>query len=203
MLACLPVTRPVRATEPTFAQEPLTLVDAKRQCGIAQEVSQHDEQLSMFITAARQEVERDASLVCYTGTFTWKMTEFPCRDWFELPDIRPVTSITSIVYVASDGTSTTWGGSNYSLETSALNPYVRLAYGQVWPTVRGDIGGITVTFVAGYASVSLIPAKVKYAVQQMVHIKHLESIGGDIREIEQRAASYRRQIQVLKSETYS
>lgn len=196
---CHPVSKSVRSTEPTFAQEPVTLAEAKRQCGLSDGVSQYDEMLQGFIIDARQRVEHDTGIVCYTGTHTLKMTDWPDADWFEIPDVWPVTSITSIAYIAGDGTSTTWSASNYSLDTSAVKPFVKLAYAQSWPAVRGDINGITVTLVAGYASVSAIPQKVKQAVLLATHMKWLEQ-----REVDTRThqMAYDRQIGLLQRGVY-
>jgi uncharacterized phiE125 gp8 family phage protein len=170
---CLPIQKPIRSTEPTPLQEPVTLAEAKKQCEIAADVSYHDEHIQRLVTAAREQVEHDTGLVCYTGTFTWKLTQFPCGDYFELPGVRPVTSITSITYVDTAGATQTWSSSNYALETASVTPYVRLAYGQSWPTLRGDTNGVTVVMVAGYATVLTIPQRVKQAVLLQLHTQWL------------------------------
>lgn len=200
---CYPITRPVRVTEPTSAQEPLSVDEARKQCGIAAGNSYFDNDLStLWIPSARRMVERDASIVCYTGSFAYKRTEFGWLDRFELPDIRPITAISSITYVDSTGTTQTWSSANYVLSTSAVMPYVRLAYGQVWPTVRGDGEGITVTLTAGYASVLAIPAEIKHAVRLAVHIQYLQNIE-KFTEAERQQTAYDRLIAHIKRETYS
>lgn len=172
-VACYPVSRAIRTTEPTTAQEPVTLAEAKKQCEIPSDVSYHDEHIQRLISAARQQVEHDTGLVCYTGTYTWKLTDFPCGEYFELPDVRPVTSITSITYVDTAGATQTLATSVYALEEKAVKPFVYLKYGQSWPTVRGDINGVTVTLVAGYATVLTVPQRVKQAVLLQLHIQWL------------------------------
>lgn len=166
---CYPITRPVRSTEPTDQQEPINLEEAKKQCGISQSVDYHDTAIRRLISAAREQVEHDTGLVCYTGTYTWKQTTFPCADWLELPDIRPVTSITSITYIDGDGASQTWGSSNYSLHTSGVNQYLSLSYNSTWPSLRGDPNGITITMVAGYSNVLTVPKRVKQACLYLVN----------------------------------
>lgn len=195
-----PVTRPVRTAEPTFVQEPVTLDEAKRQCSIPLAVGQHDERLKALIVAAREQVEIDSGLVCYTGTFTWKFTAFPHGDWFELPDIRPITAITSIAYVDTAGASQTWTSTEYALDTSNINPAVHLAYDESWPSFRGDINGIVVTFVAGYASVAAIPQRLKQAVLLQVQIMWDTDIGMDSTKLHE---SYERLLARLRRETYS
>lgn len=178
-----PITRAIRSTEPTTVQEPVTLAQVKRQCKIPPEIGDHDEQLTRILVSARQQVEVDCALVCYTGTFTWKLTDFPCHDFLELPDIRPVTSITSITYTDSSGSSTTLSASVYGLENGTVTPYVKLTYGNVWPSTRGDINGITVTFVAGYASVSVVPENVRQAVLLQANIQWNDSLEIDTQKM--------------------
>lgn len=162
----LPFTKPVRSADPTF--EPVTLEEAKKQCEIAAGVDYHDSHLMGVIQQARETVEDDTGLAIGTGTYTWKFTDWPCTDYFEIPGVRPVTSITSIVYVDSGGTSQTWSTSDYVLETSTVTPIVRLAHLATWPTLRGDINGITVTMVAGYATRLSVTRQIKEAVLSCV-----------------------------------
>lgn len=163
---CHPVSRAVRSAEPTV--EPVTVDEARAQCSLGQNTA-HDELLSGIIVAARQQVEQDTGLVAYTGTFTEKMTEWPWGDVFELGEVRPVTAITSITYVDGDGTTQTLSTSVYAFESSGVKQFVRLKYGQTWPAIRGDINGITVTFVAGHASRAAIPQRFKQAVLLLVN----------------------------------
>lgn len=159
---CHPISKAVRSSEPTFAQEPVGLDQARAQCSLGDNTF-HDPLLVNLITAARAQVEQDTGLVAYTGTFTYKMTDWPYGDVFALDDVRPVTSITSIAYLDTDGASQTLATTVYQLETAAVKQFVRLKYSQNWPAIRGDINGITVTFVAGHASVAAIPQRFKQA----------------------------------------
>ena len=174
----IPAVKPKRTTAPTFEQEPVTIAEAKRQCRVADENSYDDGLFRDLIIGAREQVERDASVACYTGEHTIKKTYWSDlgTSWFEL-NLRPITAITSITYVATDGTSTTWGTDNYSLDTYGVVPFVKLGYGLTWPSLRGDINGITVTCTAGYATVATIPQRIKQAVLLHVHYHYLLSIG--------------------------
>jgi uncharacterized phiE125 gp8 family phage protein len=169
--AVLPITRPVRATEPTALQEPIDLAQAKHHCKLPPEVTINDQQLQQLIVSARRIVEADYATVCYTGSFTWQQSCFPSRDFMLLPDVRPVTAITSIVYTATDGTSTTWSSAEYGLHSGASTPHIGLKYGYVWPVPRGDINGITITYVAGFASVAVLPEEIRQAVKLQTNIQ--------------------------------
>jgi uncharacterized phiE125 gp8 family phage protein len=164
-VACYPVTVPVRTTEPTPQQEPVSAAVAIARLNLGDVGAYHEPELWPMIAAARRKVEHDALLVCYTGTFTCRYTTFPYRDWFELPsNLRPVTAISSITYTGPTGTTDTFSAASYGLWTGALRPSVKLTYNESWPTVRGDLNGITVSVTAGYASVLAIPDDVKTAV---------------------------------------
>lgn len=160
----LPLTTWVRTTEPTFQQEPLTIEEIRRQLGVGGENTYHDPDLKGLIVAARRKVEADTGFVFYTGAHTWKQTYFPASEWLTLPKLRPITSISSITYVDSAGATQTWSSTNYTLDTGSVRPALHLTYGSFWPTVRGDINGITVTAVAGFASIPAVPEELKTAV---------------------------------------
>lgn len=165
VVASYPVSIPVRTTEPTPQQEPVTPAEAIARLNLGDAGEHHEPALRSMIVAARRKVENDALLVCYTGTFTCRYTTFPYRDWFELPsNLRPVTAVGPITYTGSAGTTDTFSAASYGLWTGAIRPAVKLTYGELWPTTRDDLNGITVTVTAGYASVLAIPDDVKTAV---------------------------------------
>lgn len=176
---CL-INKPVRAAVPTF--EPVTLQEAKRQCGLALDGDYHDATLSRLIQTARETVEQDTGIICATGTFTLKFTDWPDAEHLELRSLRPASSITSIVYIAGDGTSTTWSSSEYSLDTGTVVPTIKLGYAYQWPSLRGDLNGITVTLVAGHASQSAVPAMVKQAVLLNLAHQWKTEAGEDVRD---------------------
>lgn len=194
-----PVLKSVRSVAPTKEQEPVTLSEAKKVLDIADSLTYHDSEVESMISEAREAVERDANLVCYTGTFTRKFHEFPCGDIMHIGDIRPITSITSITYVDTAGDTQTWSASNYALESSAIQPYVRLAYGAIWPVVQSSVAGITVTFVAGYASVATMPGLAKRACLTWIkaHWQQDQKLSSDL------MVAYQRLVALLSRETYS
>jgi uncharacterized phiE125 gp8 family phage protein len=174
-----PITRPTRVTEPTFEQEPIGLDDAKRQCRIPLGVADDDDAVRRIVISARQQVETDTGLICFTGSFTWKTTEFPYEDVLELPDIRPITAVASITYLDNSGATQTFSSSYYTFQASGIHQYVHLNYAQVWPVYRDDINGIVVTFTAGYASVALLPENLRQAVFLQCSIQWEDSLGND------------------------
>jgi uncharacterized phiE125 gp8 family phage protein len=201
VLTCLPPTAPIRTTEPTLLQEPVTVAEARKQCRLADSIDYHDQDLIRYIVSARQEVEHDAGIVCYTGAFTWTITEFPSRSWLEIPSVRPVTAIGVITYIDTAGTSQTWASSNYERkEMFRRVPVLALTYGNIWPTLRGDINGVTINFTAGYASVQAIPSSIKSAVLLKLHEMWLLDNGEDPKN---QVMAYERQIELIRRDIYA
>jgi uncharacterized phiE125 gp8 family phage protein len=197
VVECHPISEAVRSAEPSV--EPITVDDLKRQCSLPLEISDRNEQLAAWIVQARQQVEHDARIVCYTGTYTYKMTEWPDEEWFSIPDIRPISSVASIAYIDGAGSTQTWSSSNYALDTSGTRPFIRLAYAASWPAVRGDINGITVTVVAGYASAAVMPQMLKQAVLLAAHMMFLQQQEQDTSKHQM---AYDRQIALLRKGAY-
>lgn len=92
---------------------------------------------------------------------TWRLLldRFPggCSDI--LVDRAPLNEVTGITYVDPDGVTQTFGGSplayeveNPSVETNAY-ARIRLAYGESWPSTRGQRRAVTITVVLGYPTV--------------------------------------------------
>lgn len=154
MTYCPPITKPIRSAEPAFTNEPLTVDEAKRQCGVSADNRHYDQDFQRWIITARQQVEHDAEMVFYTGTFTWKITDWPYGDELAIPCVKPVSSISSITCVDSSGASQTWSSTEYALDTAGLVPLIKLNYGYLWPQHRADTNGITITFVAGYSALT-------------------------------------------------
>lgn len=153
--------KPTRAAAPGF--EPVTLAQAKAQLRIAVANTDHDDYLTRLIQHSRELVEHDTSLIVATGTFSVTARNFPKTDWIELP-LRPVTAITSVTYKDTAGASQTFDAANYSLSNAHAMPRVLLTYNVSWPTTRGYEDDVTITFVAGHASASVVPEVIKQAV---------------------------------------
>lgn len=174
-----PTSKFVRSTAPTLAQEPVTLDEAKRACGLPVEGSYHDAAIARHIAGAREIIEHDRAVACYTGTYVRKMTDFPCGEWFEL-NIYPVTAI-AITYLDTAGATQTWSSAQYALDTSGIIPIVRLNWGYVWPVTQGVVNAVTLTVTAGYATVAAIPATIKTAVLTEVARQFKLEAGEDVR----------------------
>jgi uncharacterized phiE125 gp8 family phage protein len=76
-----------------------------------------------------------------------------------------VTAITGITYVDQAGVTQTWSSAEYTVDIYSRPALVYLAYGCVWPSIRGDERGIAVTYTAGFgAAGTAVPYELRQAV---------------------------------------
>ena len=94
---------------------------------------------------------------------TWKLY---LSDWpraIQLPN-PPLTTLTSIKYLDTGGTEQTLDTSVYLTNTVAEPAVIREAFSQTWPSLRNaQWNSITVEYIAGYASASVVPQAIRQA----------------------------------------
>ena len=144
-------------TEP--ATEPLTIHDAKRHVELASSDTNHDALLLQYITAAREQWERDTSQILISRTMRLTL---PYISQMRFPE-RPVVSISSILFWAGESlTQETMATSIYQLDTATST--LRLGYQQVWPSTAERWDAIEINYVAGlHADSVTVPAIDKQA----------------------------------------
>jgi len=125
--------------------EPISLAEAKRHLRLSDDDPGIDD-LSGVITAARQAAEQflNTSIVVQTRTLT--LDAFP--PVLLLPN-GPVISITSVVYIDSDGDQQTLAANAYSFTSYTHSDYIYPIYGTAWPTTRNEHGAVVITYQAG------------------------------------------------------
>lgn len=148
-------------TPPTI--EPLTLNQAKKQNFLATSDTMHDEELARLIQAAREQWESDTDSALLTQTL--RITS-PCmHDNVRLPR-RPIQSVTSIAYFDGDNATQTVSTDVYSLDKQART--IRRNWNTDWPATYTRWDAVTITYVAGVANSSLVPAIAKQAMLLLV-----------------------------------
>jgi uncharacterized phiE125 gp8 family phage protein len=129
------------------AAEPVTAAEVKAQTEI--DFDDDNTLITLLIAGARAFTEKYCGTRFATQTISVKCD---CFDDFSKFAEAPVTSITSISYVDTDGATQTLATSVYELRADGLEVSIALKYGQVWPTTQ--VGSrITVVAVVGYATV--------------------------------------------------
>jgi uncharacterized phiE125 gp8 family phage protein len=149
------------------AIEPVTLAEAKEHLGVVHD--EHNEMIATAIKASREYFESTNNRAYITQTWTWKLETFPENPGILYVPRPPLSSVTSIAYVDTAGDAQTWSADSYDVDTDSEPRRIEPAYGESWPSVRGDLNGITVTFVAGYGTaVTDVPAKARALIMQLV-----------------------------------
>lgn len=109
--------------------------------------SDDDTLITKLIVAARQYCELFQNRAYVTQTLLLKLDTFPIE--FELPR-PPLQSVSSIGYIDTSGDAQTLASSVYDEDIYTEPGRIAEAYNQVWPSIRGDINAVTVTYKAGY-----------------------------------------------------
>jgi len=128
--------------------EPISLVEAKAHLKV--DVTADDDYITALITAARQRLEIDAGLAIITQTLEMGLDCFP-MDGSPIKLKRPLLqSITSIIYVDSDGVDITWDSSEYRMDLASKPARITPAYGYSYPVAIAVTGAVKIRYVAGY-----------------------------------------------------
>lgn len=135
-----------RTSDP--ASEPVSLGEAKNHLRV--DISDDDDLITALITAAREYVEEASRRALITQTWRLSLPQFPAAVEIELPR-PPLQSVTSVTYTDSDGSSSTFASSKYSVDTDSEPGRVRLVYGEDWPSdTLAETNPVQITYVAGY-----------------------------------------------------
>lgn len=141
-------------TGPT--SEPLTTAEAKAHLRV--DVTDDDTLIGTLIVAARQAVEQETARALMPQT--WELG----LDCFE-GEIRipraPLTAISSIKYVDSNGILQTMSSSDYLLDDYSIPPRLTPVYGTSWPGTREQTAAVLIRFTAGYTNAAAVPQEIK------------------------------------------
>lgn len=139
------------------ASEPITLAQLKAQCRV--DTSDDDAVLTLAIAAARAKAEN------YTGTAIVSQTWDQTLDAFPQAEIEllkpPVTAITSVSYVDTDGANQVLASSNYRLDDSTYPGWLLPAFDAEWPATQDQANAVTIRYVTGYANEAAVPGDMK------------------------------------------
>lgn len=170
------------------ASEPVDLISAQQHMRLD---SDYDNDAVLgFITAAREQCENDTKRQFMSATYVLTLDYFPGRAWrcssgnalpggwgreqawehgryFQDGWIRiprpPLQSVTSITYTDTTGAVQTLDPSLYIVDTQNEPGRISPAYGKYWPDTQVVLNAAQITFVAGWASAALVPARAKLA----------------------------------------
>lgn len=149
----------------------LTLADAKLQLNVSSTID--DAIITSHIKAATLMLENRTNRCFVTQTRKLLLQNFGdpqhVRDRYVVIPRSPVKSISSITYVASEGTTTTLPSTDYTASIYDQPSRIGEAYNATWPSVRYQPNAVAVTYVAGHSTVSSgVPENIKQAVRMVV-----------------------------------
>lgn len=156
--------------------EPVTLAEAKAHCRVA--ISDDDGLIAGYIIAARMHLETETRRAFMTQTYdatfdyewprVWDRCKVDYRPQITLPK-APLQSVTSVTYVDDAGASQTLATDQYRVSANGIEGLIEPAYNVSWPTVREQMGCVTVRFVCGYgANPSDVPEPLRQAILLLV-----------------------------------
>lgn len=128
--------------------EPITEADARTHLRVESDDPGAD-QIGTMITAARQAVERYLAVTIVNRARSYTIDRFPTiMRRIKLPN-GPVTAITSVSYVDTDGATQTLTGSDVRLVNYEQADVIEPLFGETWPATREIPGAVTVNYTAG------------------------------------------------------
>lgn len=149
-------------TAPVY--EPISLADAKDHMRVT--INADDADILQMIKAARARLESITNRALITQTWEWTLDNFP--GWCLHPPKAPLQSVSSIVYLDTDGNSTTLASTEYITDTKSHRPRITPAFSKSWPSVRQQLNAITITIVVGYGNPPDIPKPLNHAMKMLV-----------------------------------
>jgi uncharacterized phiE125 gp8 family phage protein len=150
------------------ADAPLTLAQAKAQCGVGADVTDDDALLDGYTAAAAELVEAMTDRALLTQTCIYTASGFPCEGEAIVLPRPPLQSVTSVQYRDTAGVLQTWDPSQYRIVTTGRFGAIVPAYGVCYPWTTCVPDAVTVTFVCGWATAAEIPGRLMLAQQQLV-----------------------------------
>lgn len=165
-----------RTVAPT--QMPVTLDDVKDRLRISG--SDSDGELLISVNAATDYCQEYQWAQYCTATFSERFDRFPSEILLRR---SPVQSVSSVAYVDTAGsTQTLVANTDYTVDIYSKPARIVPAYGKFWPSTRGHVNDVTVTYVGGYGTAADVPDEIRMAV--MLKTAQLYEECGDYETVE-------------------
>lgn len=143
----------------------VTLEDVR--CRAREMTGDYDGLLRSLVEEATDQLELETSRRFINQTVTVKMDRFPYDDSAIRLPLAPVSSVTSVSYINSSGTSVTWSTSLYDVDTDQEPARIKPAYNQSYPSIRDEteLDSVSIVCVVGYgASPDDVPPMARKAI---------------------------------------
>jgi len=138
---------PRRIAQPTV--EPLTVAEALHHLRQDDLGTADTDYIGRLIRAAREACEARTERTLTSTQWRLRLDAFP--DAIELLQ-PPVISVSSLVYLDSDGDTQTLDPQDYVVDNAREPGWLVPAPGRAWPSTASGINTVTVDYVAGYGA---------------------------------------------------
>ncbi|MEO0623135.1 MAG: hypothetical protein AAF183_12990 [Pseudomonadota bacterium] len=152
---------------PAPGGEPLTLDEAKDH--VAFRGTDKDALLTTLIGEARAEAEAIINQHLITRRVRLTLDRFPAN--IVLP-VWPVRAVHQVAYDDRDGVEQVLDASAWKLRTSRRPYEIWPAYGQSWPSTRGDIDDVRIDIDVGYSTPGEMSAAIKTAIKLILGTRY-------------------------------
>jgi uncharacterized phiE125 gp8 family phage protein len=138
--------------------EPVSVAEAKAHLRV--EITDDDDVIARLCAGARRRVERTIGRQLVTATWVLVKDFFAPIDLL-LPRIfgdlirlprPPLIEVLSVQYVDTAGVPQTLATTEYQVDALDEPGRLRPAFGKYWPATRWQLGAVTITYNAGYAT---------------------------------------------------
>lgn len=148
--------------------EPLTVQEVKTFLNLTS--NDHDALLELLIQAAREWSEQTTGRRLLSQTINQYWDEWPTATiggTWEL-GFAPVSSVTSIQYLDTNGATQTWATTNYTADVKGKPARIVPTDAVDYPDLDDAPNAVIVTYVAGASAVSSVPARTRAAMLQKI-----------------------------------
>lgn len=144
-------------------QSPVTLDEAKIHLRVV--TTTENQYITALCLAATSWAEKFQNRTFVARPRTMVLDKFPT---VIRPPYPPLVSVTSIVYIDTDGVSQTLAASDYRVDTVTEPGRITVAYDLSWPDTRAITNAVTIDYEAGYGNAAKVPDDVKHAIKLML-----------------------------------
>jgi len=148
--------------------EPIDLEFTKNHLRV--DTTDDDTYIETLITVARRTAEQISNHKMITQTWDIKMDSFPGSTTIKLPkSLSPLESVTHVKYTDEDDSESTFGSSNYVVDTYSDPGRIKLSDNTNWPSdTLTELNGVEIRVVVGYGDPDDVPMEMKQAILLIV-----------------------------------
>lgn len=148
------------SASPAF--EPISLEEARDHLRV--DAQDEDSLISSLISACRRKVEAETGRALVSQEVRAYWDTFPSdSDTLCLP-VCPAQSLSNVMYADSAGAYQVWSATEYTADLVGSTPRIVKKNDAAWPEPGTFPNAVRITYTAGAATTSAVPAELKHAI---------------------------------------